>query len=339
MLIALYILMGISILAPIYTYAIYPLILRLFHSKVYSTNNTYEPIVSVVIVGGNEKELVRKSNSIRESDYGYIKEIIHLQTNDDVLGIIKQSSGDVVVVTDASSVFLKNSISEAIKALSEPQVGCVSGMVRKQPDENGNEQDGANWKYENRIKLLESNIGCLSGANAAFYVVRRELLPEENRTKINLDFMIPMSVTEKGFDVVFVPNALAYEVEKRSEKDLFNKHVADGASGYKSIFRFWRMLFPCKGSFVFWSHRVMKWLVPFNIIILLVGCGVLSFNQNWALVAFALQIISYFYLTLYYLLYTKKGKSIVGPIGKLSDFASYFLVLNVAWFLGLIVKK
>lgn len=337
MMILLYILLGVSILAPIYTYALYPFVLRLFHMRSRSTIVGYCPSVSVVVIGGDETDFARKKNNIQNSDYKNIIEIVYSPLQENALRIIKTTKGEVVVVTDTYSVFLKETIPAAINALSVPWTGCVSGMLRKEPDENGVSRDGANWRYENKIKMLESNIGCLSGANSAIYAVKHAFLPDERHSLINLDFLIPMCVTEIGFDVVFEPKSVAYESENRSEADLFKKHVLDGESGFRSIVRFLDLLWPTKkGSFVFWSHRVMKWLVPFNMIILLAGCGILAFSYKWTLILLLLQILGYLYLSIYYITFTLKGKSLSGAIGKLSDFGSYFLVLNVAWFLGFI---
>ena len=329
-----YILLGISILAPIYTYAVYPFVLRLFKPKSRETRDNYLPSTSVLIVEDNEEICRSKVKNVRESNYQNLEDVVNISSQQDPAVAIKDLKGEVVVVTDGSSLFLKDTISNVIQTLSSPMVGCVCGMVRKVPDENGKSRDGANWKYENKIKVLESNTGCLSGANAAIYAFKKECVPKYIDKKINLDFYIPTAITEKGFDVLFAPDAVAYE-EERSEKDLFKIHIADGASGYRSVVRFWRLLLPRKGSFVFCSHRVMKWLVPINMLILLLGCGILAPHYSWALVLFVVQLLFYVYVIAYYTFFTLRGKDMPGPIGKLSGFASYFVILNTAWFCGL----
>ena len=333
--IVLYILLGISILAPIYTYAIYPFVLRLFKPKNRETQDTYMPSTTVLIVGDKEEVCRSKIKNVRECNYQNLDDIISIGSQQDAAVAIKNLKSEVVVVTDGSSLFLKDTIFNVIQTLSSPMIGCVCGMVRKAPDENGESRDGANWKYENKIKVLESNIGCLSGANTAIYAFKKECAPEYIDKKINLDFYIPTAITEKGYDVLFEPQAVAYE-EERSEKDLFKKHIADGASGYRSIACFWRLLLPRKGSFVFWSHRVMKWLVPINMLILLIGFGILAQQYKWAFALCVAQLLFYVYVIAYYVLIDIKGKQISGIIGKLSSFASYFVILNVAWLCGCI---
>lgn len=335
MTILLYILLGISVLAPIYTYAVYPFVLRLFKPRSRETKDEYCPEVSVLIIGVDEEKCKEKERNVRASDYPNITEIIIVKNQHEAVALLKKKKGGVVVITDQDSVFLGDTITNVIKPLLEPFVGCVSGMVRKRPNEQGEYQDGANWKYENKIKELESNIGCLSGANTSIYAFNRAYIPDEFDERINLDFYIPTSSNEWGFDVLFEPKSVAYEPSDRTETDLFWKHVADGASGYCSIVRFRRLLLPKKGSFVFWSHRVMKWLVPFNMLILLIVCAVLAFHYKWALLLLLAQVLFYVVVAGYYQQYTKAERELPGPLGKLLGFASYFVVLNVAWLLGL----
>lgn len=330
----LYILLGISILAPIYTYAIYPCVLRLFKPKSRNIKDDYSPFVTVLIIGEHEMKCKEKERIVREANYTNIAEVITAKSQKEAAVILTQIHSEVILVTDEDSIFQKNSISEVVKALSDPDIGCVCGMVRKQPNEQGEFYDGANWKYENKIKILESKIGCLSGANNSIYAYKRDKGPSKFDPKINLDFYIPTFITELGCDVCFESKAIAYEAPDRTESDLFKKHVKDGSSGFWSMIRFWKLLLPRKGSFVFWSHRVMKWLVPINMLILLIGCAVWADQQLWALPFFILQVLFYVYTITYYLLFTQKGKCLSGTIGKLSGFASYFVMLNVSWFLG-----
>lgn len=305
MTIALYVVLGLSVLAPLYTYFFYPFVLRLLPQRKYKK-------LAV------EKQL-SYSIYIASDSYSF-----------NVTGV----DADIIIFTDGKSDISKADIHTLIKNFSHPEVGCVCGMVRKEPDRNGEYHDGTNWKYENKIKKMESYIGCLSGGNTALLAVRKSLIPLRYDNSINWDFFLPTHITEQGYDVLFEPRAVAFEKDNKTDGDLFAKHVNDGASYYRSVAHFWRLLLPRKGSFVFWSHRVMKWLVPFNMIILLVGCGILAHLNKLALALFIAQLLLYVYVIVYYTIFDLKGKRIPGPIGKLSSFASYFVILNFSWLCG-----
>ena len=298
----------------------------------------YTPTISVIIVNDDDKRVEKRKNEMLNAHFEGIIEIVCSKNQNDAVNLIPDLKGDVVVVSDGNSSFLQDTIPALITPLVNDRVACVSGMSRKAPDSEGNFRDGANWKYENSIKRLESGLGCLSGANPSVFAFKKELLKGVIDKKIHLDFYIPTALEEQGYDVLFEPSSVVYE-EERSEEDLFKKHIKDGASGYRSIVRFWRLLLPRHGSFVFWSHRVMKWLVPFNMLILFFGAVIVALSHIWGVVSLLLQVIAYLYVALYFYLFTRKGKTLKGPVGKLSDFATYFVTLNCAWFLGFLKKQ
>ena len=334
MMTVLYILLGISILAPIYTYVLYPFVLKLLPKKEFKAEGYYNPMISVIIVNDDVSRVEKRKKELTNAHNSGILEMVSSKTQNEAIEKIPNLKGEVIIVSDGNSSFLKDTIPALIAPLENKQVACVSGMSRKTPDEEGYFRDGANWKYENRIKRLESGFGCLSGANPSVFAYKRDVLKGVIDRRIHLDFYIPTALEEQGYNVIFEPRSVVYE-EERSESDLFRKHIEDGASGYRSIVRFWKLLLPRKGSFVFWSHRVLKWLVPFNMLILLVGSGILGLSHIWALMLFVAQLLFYTYTACYYFAFSIRGKSLPGPIGKLSEFASYFVVLNSAWFLGL----
>lgn len=336
--IILYILLGISILAPIYTYVSYPFVLKLLPRKDFKARGDYTPTISVIIVNSDDSRVVKRKDEILNAHINGLLEMVSSKDHNEAVEMIPKLKGEIIVVSDGNSSFLQNTIPALIVPLENKRVACVSGLSRKAPDKGGNFCDGANWKYENGIKRLESRIGCLSGANPSVFAFKKVALKGAIDKTIHLDFYIPTALEEQGYAVLFEPHSIVYE-EERTESDLFKKHIEDGASGYRSFFRFWRLLLPFrKGSFVFWSHRVMKWLVPFNLIILLIDASVISLYHTWAFYFLLIQVVVYIYVALYYMLFIKKGKSINGVMGKLSDFASYFISLNVAWFMGLLKR-
>ncbi len=337
MTIVLYVVLGLSILAPIYTYVFYPFVLKLLPRKDFKAGGDYNPTISVIIVNIDDIRVRKRKDEILNAHINGLLEMVSSKDQNEAVEMIPKLKGEIIVVSDGNSSFLQNTIPALIVPFGNKRVACVSGLSRKAPDKEGKFRDGTNWKYENSIKRLESGIGCLSGANPSVFAFKKAALEGAIDKKIHLDFYIPTALEEQGYAVLFEPHSIVYE-EERTESDLFEKHIEDGASGYRSIFRFWRLLLPRSGSFVFWSHRVMKWLVPFNLIFLLIGASIISLYHTWAFYFLLIQVVAYIYVALYYMLFTKKGKAINGVIGKLSDFASYFISLNAAWFMGLLKR-
>ena len=74
--ILLYIFLGISILIPIYTYIVYPYVLKLFPNKILREDSSYQPNVSIVIVRNRGDSISHKVENIAVSEYPAVEEIL-----------------------------------------------------------------------------------------------------------------------------------------------------------------------------------------------------------------------------------------------------------------------
>ncbi len=326
---------AISLISPIYTYLLYPVILKFLKPKRFGFKE-WSPSITVIKVGTCE-------NGDTKCEYEYFGNKLEVLTAKDYAELntcIQTAQGEVLLFSGADVEFSKNAIYSLIKKLSPKEVGAVCGQLRAYPDQNGAPKESLYWKYENLVKKLESNIGCLSGANQAIFAVKKALCPKLASNIINWDFYISMQIIQKGFAVLFDSQAVAFQPDSNNDDNEFCQHVKSGAGAYQSLAVFWRMLLPRKGSFVHVSHRVMKWLVPFNMIFLLLSSALLSVYSIWAFLFLLLQVAAYFVLLLYFILFVKLKKSLSGIIGKMLSLAVYFISLNLAWFIGMFkIKK
>ena len=335
--VVLYVVLGLFVLASLYTYFLYPIVLRIFRKKEHKLESNYTPSVTVLIVSDdkvNKDFNEAKYHNVKACRYDSINEIIILNDVSELSERLLSIKGEIVIFTDPYSEYLPETITNILPSFADSKVGCVCGMMRKKPTEIGECRDSANWRYENSIKVLESNINSLSGGNTAILAVRKSLIPIHLKSKINWDFLIPTIVIQEGYDVLFEPKSIAYEREDQTESDLFMKHIVDGASGYRSIIYFWKLLLPHKGSFVFWSHRVLKWLMPFNLLFIFAITILLYQNNIWFQIFLYVQLVIYSTVIIYHFLLVNERIKMRGVIGKLMRFIDYFMVLNLAFFLG-----
>jgi len=231
----------------------------------------------------------------------------------------------------------KDAIANITRKFIDKRIGCVNGIVYLESADgagHGGKSESAYWKYETWVKKQEGRIGRLSGANGPIYAIRSGIINEIKGGIINDDFYTATYILQSGYDVVMDDEAVAYGEPNSSFISQFKRHVRDGAGHYQALAVFWRMLLPRKGSFVFWSHRVIKWLVPFNLIIALIICATLASSSRLMLILIILQIIFYLILVFYYFFVVKKNKKPHGVIGKIISLAFYFMSINLALFLG-----
>jgi cellulose synthase/poly-beta-1,6-N-acetylglucosamine synthase-like glycosyltransferase len=122
---------------------------------------------------------------------------------------VSAADADVIVMTDANAMFEPDAIAQLVGCLADNRVGAVSGELRYR-SEALSDTEGVYWKYEQRVKALESRLGSLVGANGSIYAIRRELFRRVESLDVN-DLRIPYEVRLQDRAVVLEPRALSYE--------------------------------------------------------------------------------------------------------------------------------
>lgn len=321
----------LSIICPVYTYAVYPIILTVLPKKKRLFSETYQ-ISASIITFEKEKEKLNKLKKCVEHCDGIIKkiDIIQIKQIKELNKYIASTDTNILIFMNGAEEYELHAVRELLIPFSDEKIGCVVGMQRRLPDENGIFQDSAYWKYENYVRYKESERGCVSGANNTIYAVRRSLVPPIPEGINNLGFYISMWVTQRGWDIYFEPKAVAYEKAECSEGIHFIEHVEEAEEYWKLLAVFWRMLLPVKGSFTYVSHRVMKWIAPYCFLFLFVCSIILSYISNLFMVLTVLQVMGYIIISVW----IKWKPESNGKIAKILDILSYFLILNISIFIG-----
>lgn len=334
----LYVLLGVSVFVPIYTYVLYPLVLKLFRKKSYLTEVNFQPKVTVLICYQADEDSQAKVENIKSSRYpAKSLEIIPVFDNWQAINHgVSQASGEIIVLSDVESVCKPDAIANLVARFADKRIGCVCCQLRSQLDTNGNPTESPFWRYENMIKMLESYFGQHSGANSSLYGVRKDCFPELKNDVIRHDFFIATRITQKGLDVVMEPTTVVIEQPNDAPEKLMSNHIRDGQSARHCLAVFWQMLLPRKGSFVYVSHRVCKWIVPECLIAIMLLSLALSFYNVWMQVFLLCQILAYAYMWVFHCWLQHLQ---LGVIGKLSSFLYYFISLNYATFVGFLKRK
>lgn len=190
---------------------------------------------------------------------------------------------EIVVFSDANTEYMRDTLTNLIKHFSDKKVGCVCGrLIYRNPEEVvSGKGESFYWHYETALKKMESKLGYVAGANGAIYAIRRELFEPLPTGTINDDFVISMRIVQKGFRSVYDENAIAYEDVAPNMESEFKRHVRDGAGHYIAIYHLFGLLNPFLGlrSFIYWSHRLLRWSIPF-LLILLFGINIVLQTHN-----------------------------------------------------------
>ena len=181
--------------------------------------------------------------------------------------------GDVLVFTDANTVFLEGAMEKLLKHFDDSEVGGVCGklILRSQGVAGRGAPEGVYWRWEAGLKERESLIDSCLGANGAIYAIRRELfwsgIPDNT---IIDDFVIGMKVREAGMRMVYESEAIAEE-DLPDQRDEWGRRVRIGAGDYQALKLCSTCLGPNFGRFawMFWSHKVLRWFTPHILLLLL----------------------------------------------------------------------
>jgi cellulose synthase/poly-beta-1,6-N-acetylglucosamine synthase-like glycosyltransferase len=191
---------------------------------------------------------------------------------------------DVLILTDANTLFDPGAVVALMVGFSDPAVGGVCGrLVFTQPsgDQAGSGAGDVNrrpgetgyWAWENTLKRNEALLDSCLGANGAIYAIRRELFwTEIPPNTIVDDFVIGMKVREQVKRMVYAGEAVAREPLPPSDRDEWRRRVRIGAGVFQALVMCRRCLLPRYGWFawMFWSHKVLRWFTP-HLLLLLLG--------------------------------------------------------------------
>jgi len=204
--------------------------------------------------------------------------------------LVKAASGDILVFTDANVVVDPGALAALRRDFSDPAVGCVCGhLIYTNPEEGATAATGSlYWRLEERIKDLESRCGSTMGADGALFAVRRRLYPEVPADIID-DMFVSLSILCAGYRVLRDPEVRAYERATTDSVDEFKRKIRIACQAFNCHRLLWPRLrrLPVLDRFKYVSHKLLRW---FGIYFLLIGglaAALWLLLQGFGLVALA----------------------------------------------------
>lgn len=331
--------------------------------KAVNYNKDNLPKVSLLIAAYNEEKVIEERlKNIASLDYDFSKIEVHIgsdyssdRTNEilqkkqneyhwlkihlfkerrgkaSVLNdLIKLANYDIVVFSDANTEFKKDALKNLVYQFQEEKIGGVCGKLILTDDEvekTESVEERKYWLYETVIKESESNLGLLFAANGGIFAIRKKLFEQIPIKKaVTDDLFISLSVIGKGYKFVYAKDACAVESVGKDVTTEFKRKVRFSATNFQTMTLCFRSIIR-QGlliSYAFFSHKISRWFLPFNLILLYLF-SVLLFGKS-------IIINNLFYLqSLFYLL------ALLGYIGTkirvkffLFSLPYFFVIANIA---------
>jgi cellulose synthase/poly-beta-1,6-N-acetylglucosamine synthase-like glycosyltransferase len=249
--------------------------------------------------------------------------------------LVSEAKGDVIVFSDANTMFRPDTIHKLVRHFSDPKVGAVSGELKldAHPETVSGVGETSYWDYENLLKQMESDFGSILGATGGVYAIRRHLYEPLPATKaVTDDFLIPLNIVRKGFRTKYERAAHAYEKGADSIRAEFRRKVRIGAQNFNTIAEIVPLLHPRYGfvAFALWSHKIIRWCVPFLLIGLCATTVLLASQKSFY--AWTLWGIGVFVVAAMAGYVFEKLKVRAGVL----TFPYYFLAMNAALLVGFV---
>lgn len=300
----------VALAGALYSYFLYPLILLALPKPLARRDRdpAYRPSVSLIITAYNEAArigekiedslrvnypegkleiIVASDASTDDTDAivnSYGKDGVRLVRADQRLGkeyaqwcAIRAAGGDVLVFSDVATRLEPDSITEMVANFADERVGAVSSEDRFYTPDGRVVGEGAYVKYEMWLRRLESGLRGLVGLSGSFFAARRELCQQWD-IKVPSDFNTALNCARAGKVAVTDSRVLGFYANVRDESREYQRKLRTVIRGMAGVFRRADILNPFRyGLFAFqvWSHKPMRWAVPWFLLVVLAASVVL----------------------------------------------------------------
>jgi cellulose synthase/poly-beta-1,6-N-acetylglucosamine synthase-like glycosyltransferase len=354
----------------IHSYFIYPGVIFVLSHFFKENKNLPDPIysVSIIISAYNEDKVIRErifNISKLDYDFGKIEVLIGSdcstdRTNEILLemqksfpwlivkmfdsrrgkasvinDLVESAHNEIIVFTDANTIFDQNSLKRLIKQFGDQKVGGVCGrLILIEPKAKMTEsiEEKKYWEYETFIKKYEGKCGVLIGANGGIFAIRRNLfrqLPTEK--PITDDIFITLMIHRQNYKFSYEYDSFALENVGYEISHEFNRKTRFSATNFETLFYYKditlnRNVLLC---YAFWSHKILRWMTPIFLIILCI-LNILLFSGLIFQIFLYIQFLFYFLSFIGFVRRKSKNKT------KIFTIPFYFSMTNFAMLIGMI---
>jgi cellulose synthase/poly-beta-1,6-N-acetylglucosamine synthase-like glycosyltransferase len=184
---------------------------------------------------------------------------------------VEHAKQDVLVFSDASTLFAPDAVSNLVRHFSDPKIGAVCGSVQLVGSEESDRTEGTYWRFERVLRLMESRLGATVNASGAIYALRRKCFVPLRAGDLIDDFLIPMNARKFGYKVIEDPEAVATDFSTDTVKGEFARRARLAVGSFRALRRMELASLRGFTGFAFVSHKLLRWFLPFLLVAMLVS--------------------------------------------------------------------
>ncbi|WP_311491811.1 glycosyltransferase [uncultured Anaerococcus sp.] len=289
----------------------YPLVLLILEKFIKRKNNqdyTNKPFVSVIISAYNEEDVIEKKlENIIKTDYPSYEVIIandasndrtvelcekfikahpdydikvntvvnHLGKTNAQNEAVEVAKGEIIVFSDANSMFKTDAISELVSYFTADDIEYVCGSLIYMEDVDVSSAVAENtyWNFELKLRKIESNIKTIVNGNGAIYAVRKKDYRHIDLVNSH-DYELPLYAGLNHKRALYNPKAIAVEKAGQTTADEFKRKVRMQRRILTNIFTNLRRLNIFEYgwfSFFHFGHKTLRYMQAFFHIVLFIA--------------------------------------------------------------------
>ncbi|MGV8836871.1 glycosyltransferase family 2 protein [Cellvibrio sp.] len=320
-------------IAAVYSYFIYPLVLRILLAKksIKSGGTSTQQMaavnsVSLIVTAYNEEHRIRAKieNSLQllAGDFAfeiiiasdcsedktddivreYAERKVRLVRAPERLGkehaqqcAINLANGEIVVFSDVATEIPSDAIQKLVAYFADPDVGAVSSEDRFISQDGSVAGEGAYVKYEMWLRQQESKLAGLVGLSGSFFAVRKSLCNEWDIHSPS-DFNTALNTAKAGLRAVTAPDVLGFYQDLKDPSKEYQRKIRTVIRGMTGLARHAEVLNVGKfGLFAFQviSHKLMRWLTPWFLLAAFLLNAFIADNSVFYFLLFLAQLAFY----------------------------------------------
>ena len=273
---------GLSLFTLLWPTVLYPLTLaalsRRFGKRI-AGRSGYEPSVTIVIPTYNEATLIRR-RLLDVTTYDYDPDkieviVVDSGSNDGTADTVEEvrkegllprlvlireekrrgkaaadnlalsrASGDIVVITDAPTLFDPQALRRLVENFADPSVGAATGdFVVPDQSTSSQREEGLFWTLRNRLRRLQAELDSTPFLSGEMCCFRRSLVDWVDEDSMADDMNISLRLRQAGYRTVVDPVASFSEPRSASFRELNASKSRRAVGGIQELFRFRGMMF------------------------------------------------------------------------------------------------
>lgn len=241
---------------------------------------------------------------------------------------VRCACGEILVFSDANSLFASDAIRLMMENFADPEVGYVTGNLAYKVRDSGIAGNGcsAYMKYENALRTFETRVGSIIGVNGGVDAIRRELYRDVPRQLIT-DFVLPLHVISMKRRVVYDERVHSSEFANSELGSELRMRVRVALRALQGIAYMRRICNPIRypwAAFSLISHKVSRYFCFLFLPVVLAMNLMLVSNPGYG-VFFIVQTMAYL------LALAGLRKDLPAVSRRLTFAPAYFLMTNVAF--------